>query len=186
MAPRDIMKDSNQQFAQSEAQSIQAKKKKPRRLFSKFINLLLIVAVLALGYGYYAKKKELDTIKDPAAQAEVAKKAAQDVAAQASRVVLLPEGDEVPEVLTINNAELAIKEQPNLAGVVTGDKILLYIKSGKAIVYSPSRNIIVTILPVTLQRPAGQGATSNQTPPAANNNDDDDTPARTGTSSTSR
>lgn len=138
------------------SQSIPIKKKRSRKKIIFLLNLVLIIAVVALGYGYYVKKKELDTIKDPTAQAEVARKAAIEVANQARKIVLIPESDEVPEVLTINNPELAVKEQPNLAGVIAGDKILLYIKSGKAIVYSPSRNIIVNILPVTLQQKQDQ------------------------------
>ncbi|HEY1037192.1 MAG TPA: hypothetical protein VGE62_01260 [Candidatus Paceibacterota bacterium] len=144
------------------------KKRKPRRLLSNLLTVILLLAVVALGYGYYQKQNELKMLKDPAAQAEVARKDAIAVAAQASSIVLLPEGEEVPEVLTINDAELAIKEQPNLAGVVTGDKILLYVTSGKAIVYSPSRNKIVNILPVVLQRPQGQGTTNTQTNTSAN------------------
>lgn len=162
--PKESYNDQiNQNPSESPVSVGGGRKKKPRRLLASVLNIILILAVVALGYGYYTKKKELDTIKDPAAQAEVARKEAETVAAQAGKIVLLPEGEEIPEVLTINDAALAIKEQPNLAGVVTGDKIILYVKSGKAIVYSPSRNIIVNILPVVLQRPQGQAAgTSNQ------------------------
>lgn len=145
------------------------KKKKPKRVLGKILNIILIIAVAALGYMYYEKRNELKMLRDPAAAAEVARKEAVEVAAQASQIALLPEGDEVPEVLTINDAELAIKEQPNLAGVITGDKILLYVTSGKAIVYSPSRNKIVNILPVVLQRPQGGAASGTNTTQTSSN-----------------
>lgn len=130
-----------------------SRRNKSRKSFMKFINLVLLVSVIFLGYLYYQKKNELQFIKDPRAQAELAKKEAEEIVKKLEKIVVLPATDELPELLTINDATLAIKEQPNLEGVVNGDKILLYAKVGKAYIYSPSRNIIVNILPVALQRP---------------------------------
>jgi hypothetical protein len=131
-------------------------RKKTSSKLLKFVNFILFLVLIIVSYAYYQSKSELDLLKNPEAQAQVMRKEAEEIIAMVSKVALLPEGDEFPEVLTIENADLAIQEQPNLTGVVTGDKILLYMKSGKAIVYSPSRNIIVNILPVVLQSPSTQ------------------------------
>lgn len=134
---------------QSMAQPI---KRKGKKKFTNFVIFILFVAVLVLGYGYYQKKTELKLIKDPKAQSELAKKEALEITQKLKEFVILPSTDEIPEILTINDAALAVKEQSNLEGVVDGDKILLYSKAGKAYIYSPSRNILVNILPVSMQR----------------------------------
>ena len=73
------------------------------------------------------------------------------IVAKVEKLVLLPKND-LPQVLTITDADAAVKQQPSLDGVVTGDRILVYEKVSKAIVYSPSRNIIVNILPIYFQQ----------------------------------
>ncbi len=140
-------------------------KRKGKKKFTSFVIFILFIAVLVLGYGYYQKKTELKLIKDPKAQSELAKKEAMEITEKLKEIVILPSTDEIPEILTINDAELAVKEQANLEGVVNGDKILLYSKAGKAYIYSPSRNILVNILPVSMQRQ--QATAENQPQPSA-------------------
>ena len=118
------------------------------------INIILIIALALLGYGYYLKQKELKLLSDPTAKTEAVKKAVEDIVAKAGKIALLPKG-ELPEVLTINDAESAIKQQPSLVGVVNGDNILVYAKASKAVIYSPSRNIIVNVLPIFFQQDKG-------------------------------
>lgn len=130
--------------------------RKKRRL-GKIITFLLFVAVIALSWAYYNQKKELDLIKDPQARAEIEKKEVESTISKASKIIILP-SDETPQIFTINDADTAVKEQPAFKGVVSGDKIMLYTKSNKAIIYSPSRSLIVNVLPVTIS--GGSAGTS--------------------------
>ena len=74
--------------------------------------------------------------------------------------MILPD-NEVPQVAEIRDAALAAKEQLFYAGAQNGDKILIYLNSRKAIVYSPARNIIVNVGPVYMDNPA------SSTPPTS-------------------
>ncbi len=123
---------------------------------------LLLVAVIVLSYGYYTKDSELKLLKNPQAKAALDQKEIDKVVAQVSKLMILPK-DESPQVLTINDAAAAIKQQPVFAGSINGDKVLVYQKSAKAIVYSPSRNIIVAVLPVTLENNASTNSASAST-----------------------
>lgn len=117
-------------------------------------NVLLVVFLIStgfLGWKYYENQKELSLIKNPEAQVEAEKEAIIDIVEKAEKIVLLPK-NVLPQVLTVVDADAAVRQQPSLDGVVTGDKILVYEKVSKAVVYSPSRNIIVNILPVYFQQ----------------------------------
>lgn len=65
------------------------------------------------------------------------------------KLMLLPEG-ETPLIATITDAATLGQEQPFYIGAVDGDQLLLYGESLRAIIYSPSRNIIVNVGPVEL------------------------------------
>ena len=63
--------------------------------------------------------------------------------------ILLPE-NETPLVATITDATTLRQEQPFYQDAVDGDQLLIYGESLRAIIYSPSRNIIVNVGPVEL------------------------------------
>jgi hypothetical protein len=77
-----------------------------------------------------------------------------------SKLIMLPKGEE-PVLATISDATALAKEQPFYAGSKNGDIVLVYQKALKAIIYSPDRNIIVNVGPVSVE----QGATQNEQAP---------------------
>lgn len=82
-----------------------------------------------------------------------------------SRHLLLPSG-EVPQMATISNVEEMAKQQVFFAGAKNGDKLIVYMIAKKAIIYSPSRDIVVNVGPVFMNDQAtagGQSATQAQT-----------------------
>ncbi len=102
---------------------------------------LAILAVTALGFGgtYF-----LGGSSSPAeANAAELVRVMEDV----SNLMLLPEG-ELPVMATVTNAEDLKKEQAFYADVLNGDKVLIYVQNQKAIIYSPSRDVIVNVGPV--------------------------------------
>lgn len=72
--------------------------------------------------------------------------------------ILLPEG-ETPLVATITDADTLRQEQPFYQNAIDGDQLLIYGESLRAIIYSPSRDIIVNVGPVELppEQPADTG-----------------------------
>jgi hypothetical protein len=84
-----------------------------------------------------------------------------DLIAKVGKLVILPTGEQ-PVIATINDAASLIKQQAFYTGAINGDVVLVYQKAAKAIVYSPSRNMIVNVGPVILQQPTA-AATSTAT-----------------------
>lgn len=57
--------------------------------------------------------------------------------------------DEAPTIFNVSDSS-ALKQQQNFfANAENGDVLIVYPKSTKAIIYSPSRNIIVNVGPIT-------------------------------------
>jgi len=99
---------------------------------------------------------------DPAAQAAAVKEV-QATVSSVSKFIILP--NETPTVATILDAKKLTAEQTFYTGSLNGDKLLVYPKSQKAIIYSPSRNILVNVGPVYFNnsQPAGQPAAEKGT-----------------------
>ncbi len=64
------------------------------------------------------------------------------------RLIVLPE-DEVPTIATVTDLE-ALQGQPFFANAKLGDKVLIFAKAGKAILYDPVEQKIVEVAPVNL------------------------------------
>lgn len=133
----------------------------------KSILILVIIVILIVAGGLYYW---LSQAKAPAGAGLGAVGAAQDQAASASQVkalldklgahLILPTG-EVPQIGTIDDPIQAAKVQPFVAGAQKGDLLIVYVKAKKAIVYSPSRDLIVNVGPITID-PAAQAAAAKQ------------------------
>lgn len=90
-------------------------------------------------------------------------KAAKELAAAVSGVsdlMILPEGDQ-PVLATITDAKALIAQQTFFAGSVNGDKLLLFPKNMKAVIWSPSRNKIVNAGPIEQTTNSKQLTTDN-------------------------
>ena len=79
--------------------------------------------------------------------------------------MILPD-NELPQMAEIRDATLAAKEQPFYAGAQNGDKILIYVSLRKAIIYSPTRDIIVNVGPVYMDNPASTASSTPRAPSA--------------------
>lgn len=65
--------------------------------------------------------------------------------------ILLPE--QAPQVMQIMNPDELIQKDPFFTGSQSGDVLLIYKTAGKAIIYSPARDIIVNVGPVQVDAP---------------------------------
>jgi predicted negative regulator of RcsB-dependent stress response len=133
----------------------------------KKVNMLPIIIWfiigLLLGAGaLFAWNKYMT--KTPAQVASQVQQAqVKDIIAKVSKLIMLPTGED-PVVATINDAASLIKDQVFYKGAQNGDIVLVYQKAAKAIVYSPTRNVIVNAGPIFLQdqqqQTIGQTATT--------------------------
>jgi len=141
-------------------ENLKVKTKKRLSGFAWFAIGVLIGAGALFAWNYYM-------VKTPAQLAtQVEQAQVKDLVDKVGKLIVLPTGED-PVVATINDASSLIKEQVFYKGAKDGDVVLVYQKNAKAIVYSPSRNIIVNVGPVVLQdqQPA-QVSTPNTTAPA--------------------
>ncbi len=114
--------------------------------------LIILIVLCAIGYYMYSLQKDSKTISGAQGSAVGNnKEEAKDLANKVSKLVLV-DTSVVPDIVTITDASTMIKQQPVFSGVINGDKILVYIKEKRAIVFSPSRNVVVNILPITMQK----------------------------------
>lgn len=105
----------------------------------KFLVIGFLVIVVS-GYGVYERYFSLT-------DAERAEKELSTAVAAVSKLIILPQGDE-PVLATVTDAEALIAQQAFFAGAVNGDQLLLFPKNLKAVIYSPSRNVIVNAGPI--------------------------------------
>lgn len=136
-----------------------------KKLFHNRYFLILLVVVLLIGlsvasYSYYQAQNKIKKLSDPQARLEMEKQQVADILKQVGRHIILPKSDEIPTVANINNAEMLAKEQAFYSGAQNGDKVIVYIKSKIAIVYSPERDIIVNMGPVLLNNNENATSTS--------------------------
>lgn len=165
------MKKSDITKAEISAEGNVCSTKKCGGLWRKFMCLIILVVITVAGYyGWNAIKglrpgldlpagqEQTAGVNDQAAQA-AAQKEILAVVAKVKRLMVLPD-NELPQMAEIRDAALAAKEQPFYAGAQNGDKILIYVSTRKAIIYSPARDIIVNVGPVYLDNPASTTPTS--------------------------
>jgi hypothetical protein len=110
----------------------------------KFINrVLLIVLVVAIGFGGYFYYQLHNLQKDKGAEAS---KEVKDLLGKVAKLYLIPTGEE-PTVATVSDPE-ALKDQSFFTSSVKGDKVLIFTKAGKAVLYRPSIDKIIEVAPI--------------------------------------
>lgn len=100
-----------------------------------------ILGLALAGYFY----REAARVRDPRtiAEAEV-----RDVVSHVGKLVILPQ-DEEPIVATVSDPE-RLHAQPFFANAKVSDKVLIYARARRAILYRPSENKIVEVAPLNI------------------------------------
>lgn len=113
---------------------------------------LLIGAVLALipSYYFYTKYQQAQKLlKNPQ---QVSLEQTKSVVDKVGKLITLP-NDETPSLATVQDKS-KLKDQPFFKNAVNGDKLLLFIKAKKAILYRESNNKIIEVAPINIQKQA--------------------------------
>ena len=122
------------------------------------ISILVIIALAGIaGTGYFGFKykqtmtqneglqKQLQTFsQDPAVQLRIEN---QNIINAVGNLITLPT-DETPTIATVTDLS-QLQGLPLFQNAALGDKVLIYTKSKKAILYRPSENKIIDIAPLT-------------------------------------
>jgi hypothetical protein len=109
----------------------------------KYIKIIILVLVVATvsstvtALNFYTKLK---AFQNPAAASEAETK---KIVADVSKVIVLP-GDETPTLATVSEPE-KLKDQPFFANALAGDKVLVYTKAQKAILWRPSSAKVIEV-----------------------------------------
>lgn len=106
--------------------------------FKIFVAIVALVAVISVLKSFLIKKD----------QNEIARIQNERAINATSKLMILP--PEEPVIATVREADVLRKEQPFYANVVNGDQLLLFPKARQAVIYSPSRNIIVNAGSLTI------------------------------------
>ena len=114
-------------------------KKSSKKSF--FFRILFLIVLAGLIYSQY----ELYNLKDPAYQQKVAQAQAQSIVDKVSKLIILPK--ENPQIVIVQDIEKLRPLQPFFKDAENGDDVLVY--SNLAIIYSPTKNKIVNVGPVT-------------------------------------
>jgi hypothetical protein len=126
---------------------------KKKSLFIVWFIVGLVVGIGALSLWNHYMIKSPTNIANQADQAKV-----QEIINSASKLIMLPVGED-PVIATINDAAALAKDQAFYKGAENGDVVLVYQKAAKAIVFSPSRNLVINVGPVFLQSATSTPAT---------------------------
>ncbi len=110
--------------------------------FSRIVFFLALISIAAATY-FFIRFNQLKNNPSVLAQSET-----ETLVARVSKLVALPQ-NEVPTVATVSEPEL-LKNQPFFANAKKGDKVLIYTKSQKAILYDPAENKIIEIASINL------------------------------------
>ena len=132
-----VNKHSKQETWENNARPIIETKKK--FWISGFILIILLIGG-GLYYTYYQNT--------PAAKEAKIKSETATLIKEVSKHILLTT-DEEPAIFVITDPAQLSAQQAFFANAIQGDKLLVYWKTAKAIIYSPERKLIVNVGPVT-------------------------------------
>lgn len=130
-----------------------ATQKSPALGLSKAAPAIVAAVLLACFVVIGVLWTQLGAAKKAATQAPAADEAAALVAEVGALIRLPP--DEAPTVATVSDPE-KLREQAFFKNASEGDKVLIYTRSKKAILYSPSEKRIVEVANVNLSQGTGE------------------------------
>lgn len=123
---------------------------------------ILLGALIALIPSYYFYSKYQDTQKKLKNPQLVSQEEVKKVTKSLSVLMALPK-DETPELATIADVS-KLQKEPFFQKAKNGDKILIYLKARKAILYRESINKIVDVASINIQKSEQvQGAATTPT-----------------------
>lgn len=136
----------------------------------KFFYLLVIIIIAIIAGSSYFYIRYQNAQKLLGSPASVSRDEVEEIVASVGSLMELPKNED-PTIATVSNKE-KLADQPFFNNAQNGDKVLIYTKSKKAIIYRPSTNKIIEVslvnfgvtpapTSVLLQTPASTPSSSN-------------------------
>lgn len=122
------------------------KKMRPLKVLATICVLLLLVGTVVMTFLYYQARQELLQLSTPQGQQRLSEQEMTVILEQLGKLTLLP--DEEPVMATIIDAAYLATQSAFYEQSENGDKLVVFPTAKKAIIYSPTRNIIVNSGPV--------------------------------------
>ncbi len=110
------------------------------RVFINIIILVIIGTSLSFGGYFYYKYSKLERAST------ISQKNIKDLISKVGDLYLIPEGEE-PTIATVSDPN-ALRSQLFFISSQKGDKVLIFSKAGKAVLYRPSINKIIEVTPI--------------------------------------
>lgn len=115
-----------------------------KRLTYKIIIIVVVVGAIAASYYYYAQyRKAQKLLQNPTLAAT---QEAKSLTARVFALMELPKGED-PTIATVSDTK-KLADQPFFVNAQNGDKVLIYSKAKKAILYRPGTNKIIEVAPI--------------------------------------
>lgn len=162
MKKADTEKKSEVVPEKSEIKSSTSSKKSFNRrqiLIWAVAGLVLLVALGTGVYYYLQYQKAQQLLQNPAQRTQVE---SSELIEKIGSLIELPK-DEQPTIATVSDV-LKLKAQPFFAKAQNGDKVLIYEKAKKAVLYRPSTNKIIEFGPVNIGTSAQDSGSPTATP----------------------
>lgn len=149
-------------------EQIETAKKTSKRVVLFFIALIFLTLLAGLVLLYNDRNK-LESKVDDLSKSQQTNPAdeAKQLHSEVTKLIELP-ADEIPTVATVVDAD-KVKNQAFFIHAQNGDKVLLYAKSSKAILYRTSSKKIVEVSPINLGTTQNGGTTTQAAPVTTKN-----------------
>lgn len=112
---------------------------------SLLIIVLIVIALVPSVYFYSRSRQAEQRLNDPNTANQ---KVIDEVVRKVGRHILLPSGEQ-PTLATVSDVT-KVKGQPFFANASNGDKVLVYTQARKAILYRPSKDIVIEVAPLNI------------------------------------
>lgn len=121
--------------------------KKPLSFATVGLIMLTLVALFGAGMSVYMYRQWQGTKNLLDNPTEAAKTEVSNLVSRVKKLMMVP--DEEPQIATVLEQE-KLKDQQFFANAKNGDKVLIFMKAQKAVLYRPSTNVIIEVAPLEL------------------------------------
>lgn len=132
------------------------------------LEVVLCLAVVGLGLWSWTLYSDNKDLKKQVSQLNanpqsVIQKQTQSLITQVGKLIDLPKG-ETPTIANVSDAAQAKQQSAFFNNAQNGDRVLMYVKAGEAILYRPSTNKIILVAPLTFTNNTGNAPSTTTTP----------------------
>lgn len=117
------------------------------------IEIVLLIALVGLGLWTWQLYTDRQALRSQVSSYRadpqiIARQQSADLITQVGKLISLP-SNETPTIANVSDAVQARQQSTFFNNAQNGDKVLMYVKAGEAILYRPSTNKIILVAPLT-------------------------------------